>query len=308
VKFYLGTHEQRWLWDDRLRGVPLFVSHRRLQRRKSTYPRAVTSWALDSGGFTELSTYGRWATGVQEYVEAARRYRDELGGMDWAAPQDWMCEPWITAKTGLAVEEHQRRTVESLLTLRSAAPDVPWIPVLQGWDAGDYDRCVGFYRDAGVDLWAEPVVGVGSVCRRQATSEIVGIVGQLASSGLGLHGFGVKADGLRSYSWALASADSMAWSFAGRRRPDPTHPHVRCNNCLDYALDWRDRVLASHPQEPQLPLTATARKASGLSTPSPAALDAEDGDGLAEIARISADADLYRKTDGVVIRREDGSA
>ena len=35
---------------------------------------------------------------------------------------------------------------------------------------------------------------------------------------------------------------------------------------------------------------------------------AEDGDGLTEIARISADADLYRKTDGVVIRREDGSA
>ena len=39
-----------------------------------------------------------------------------------------------------------------------------------------------------------------------------------------------------------------------------------------------------------------------------AALDAEDGDGLTEVARISADADLYRKTDGAVIRREDGSA
>jgi len=34
-------------------------------------------------------------------------------------------------------------------------------------------------------------------------------------------------------------------------------------------------------------------------------LDEKDGDGLAEIARISADADLYRKTDGVVIRREE---
>ena len=29
----------------------------------------------------------------------------------------------------------------------------------------------------------------------------------------------------------------------------------------------------------------------------------EDGDGLAEIARISEDADLYRKTDGTVVRR-----
>ena len=34
-----------------------------------------------------------------------------------------------------------------------------------------------------------------------------------------------------------------------------------------------------------------------------AALDAEDGNGLTEVARISEDADLYRKTDGVVIRR-----
>ena len=35
-----------------------------------------------------------------------------------------------------------------------------------------------------------------------------------------------------------------------------------------------------------------------------AALDAEDGDGLAEIAHISEDADLYRKTEGIIIRRE----
>ena len=35
-----------------------------------------------------------------------------------------------------------------------------------------------------------------------------------------------------------------------------------------------------------------------------AALDGEDDDGLAEIAHISEDADLYRKTDGVILRRE----
>ena len=36
------------------------------------------------------------------------------------------------------------------------------------------------------------------------------------------------------------------------------------------------------------------------------ALIVEDGSGLAEIAHISEDADLYRKTDGVILRREDG--
>ncbi len=34
------------------------------------------------------------------------RYRDEIGCLLWAAPHDWMCEPWITAKTGLTVAEH----------------------------------------------------------------------------------------------------------------------------------------------------------------------------------------------------------
>lgn len=51
--FYLGTSEVRWLGQA---NVPLFISHRRLAPRKS-FPRALTGWALDSGGFTELSMY-----------------------------------------------------------------------------------------------------------------------------------------------------------------------------------------------------------------------------------------------------------
>jgi hypothetical protein len=58
--FYLGTHEAHWLWDAAA-DFPMFVSHRRLARyvtcRLSTH-----GWALDSGGFTELSTYGEWRT------------------------------------------------------------------------------------------------------------------------------------------------------------------------------------------------------------------------------------------------------
>ena len=39
----------------------------------------------------------------------------------------------------------------------------------------------------------------------------------LASIGLRLHGFGVKAGGLVRYADCLASADSLAWSFEARR-------------------------------------------------------------------------------------------
>jgi hypothetical protein len=55
---------------------------------------------------------------------AVRRYRDEIGSLDWAAPQDWMCEPFILAKTGLSVREHLRRTVADYLRLTELAPDL----------------------------------------------------------------------------------------------------------------------------------------------------------------------------------------
>jgi hypothetical protein len=86
MQFYLGTHQPAWLTNAT---VPLFVSHRRLVGR-TRLPRARTSWALDSGGFSELSLYGEWRTDPAEYVYWVDRYDREIGRLDWAAPQDWM--------------------------------------------------------------------------------------------------------------------------------------------------------------------------------------------------------------------------
>lgn len=244
MRFYLGTHKTQWLRFPAFEGVPLFVSHRALAVRK-TLPRAVTRWSLDSGGFTELSMHGGWRTPPAEYVEAVYRYTEEIGHLDWASPQDWMCEDVMTAKTGKSVEEHQQLTIASVLELRAMAPDLPFIPVLQGQAVEDYQRHVRAYESAGIDLRDEPVVGVGSVCRRQATAEIGALVSELAQEGLRLHGFGVKKAGLVKYGQHLASADSMAWSFGARYEPPlPGHTHKACNNCPTYALNWRTRVLA----------------------------------------------------------------
>ena len=136
--FLLGTHQPGWLRKAR---VPLFVSDRRLKAYK-TLPVAAAPWAVDSGGFTELQPYGRWTVTPCEYVARLRRYRDEIGNVLWAAPQDWMCEPAIInggvfngqrfAGTHLSVPEHQRRTVANYIELRELAPDLPIIPVVQG--------------------------------------------------------------------------------------------------------------------------------------------------------------------------------
>jgi len=107
VRFYLGAHHPHWL---ERAPFPLFVSHRQLAARRRL-PRAATRWAVDSGGLTELRLHGRWHTSAAEYAAAVRRYRDEIGSLEWAAPQDWMCEPFMLAKTGLTIAVHQAHTV-----------------------------------------------------------------------------------------------------------------------------------------------------------------------------------------------------
>lgn len=248
MRFYLGVDRANWLWHDAFLEVPLFLSHITLRRRRTPFPRATTSWALDSGGFSELDRHGGWVTSPEEYVTAVRRYRDEIGSLEWASPQDWMCEPWMVAKTGLSVEEHQRRTVDNFVRLKALDPSLPFIPVLQGWALEDYLRCLAMYDDAGVDLRAVPTVGVGSVCRRQSTDEIGEVMGALRAEGLRLHGFGVKSAGLRRYRDLLSSADSMAWSYRARRAgksPTCATTSRNCAHCPHFALEWRERALAA---------------------------------------------------------------
>lgn len=235
ARFYLGTHMvgPRW-WQ---LNVPLFVSVRRLRGRK-TLPSPIAPWALDSGGFTELSRPPhRWVTLAMDYIDEVRWIAEEMPHLQWVAPQDWMCEPFIIEKTGLSVEEHQARTVENFLGLRAALGSLV-IPVIQGYGPRDYDRCVSRYQDAGVDLAAEPVVGIGSVCRRSKTDEARRLVLYLSDHGLRLHGFGLKGDTFRSLRDVLASADSMAWSYQARRQG-------RNANSPTEAMSWRARLLAA---------------------------------------------------------------
>src|SRR6266545_5152919 len=113
------------------------VSHRSLARRRSL-PRALGPWALDSGAFSEIAAHGCFQTSPSAYAAAVRRYSGEIGQLAWAAPQDWMCEPFMLERTGLSVREHQHRTVTNYLELRRLAPGLPFIPVLQGWRLDDY--------------------------------------------------------------------------------------------------------------------------------------------------------------------------
>ncbi|MEV4317107.1 hypothetical protein [Actinocrispum sp. NPDC049592] len=241
--------------------MPLFVSDRRLRQYK-TLPVATAPWAEDSGGFTELQTFGEWTVSPRQYAARVRRYHDEIGNMHWAAPQDWMCEPIVIAGgragrlrfvgTKLSVQEHQRRTVTNAVELSMLDADLPWRRVLQGYTKDEYLRCADMYAAAGIDLTQQPLVGLGSVCRRQGTKEAHDIIHALRAWGIRhLHGFGVKTLGLQRYGHLLTSADSLAWSEDARRKKRPAcgtvHPRgaKNCANCLPYALQWRARLLTA---------------------------------------------------------------
>lgn len=244
-KFWTGAPEPSWLWNHL---GPWFVSNERLSRLKTFKPvLAGQEWVLDSGGFSHLRTHGRWMLPAREYAAQVRRYADEIGGLTWAATQDWMCEDFVInggtfggmtfVGTGLTKREHQHRSVGSYLDLMAIDSTLPWVPIVQGDTLADYFYCWDLYERAGIDLTQQPIVGLGSVCRRQHTAEITELVRELAALGAPLHGFGVKTLGLNEYGRLLASADSQWWSKAARSqhiRLDGCE-HANCNYCPRWA-------------------------------------------------------------------------
>lgn len=225
--FYTSVHQADFLARARR---PLLLSRHRLAsedglRQRRSLPRAAAPWALDSGGFNALRKNGRYLVAPRRYAEEACRYAEEIGQLRWCAVMDWMCEPFVIERTGRSVRWHQMKTVESLFELRSIAPGLPWMPVVQGWEVRDYEACVALYLRNGVDLRAEPVVGVGSVCSRQGMEDATRIVRLLAEMDIRLHLFGYKQTGLGSVLPYCVSADSAAWSRHARNN------NVRLEGC-----------------------------------------------------------------------------
>lgn len=240
------------------------VSLNTIPKNAHAIPKASAPVCIDGGGFTHVAKHGGWTTSPDEHAARMRSAVDALGRIwvEWVAPQDWMCEDESLQATGLTLAEHQRRTVDNFVELTRIAPDLPWLPVLQGQRLADYLRHLDMYAAAGVDLREYERVGVGSVCRRQGTAEGVEIIAELCRRGLRVHAFGFKKDGLAALrriltdrQWALLSADSMAWSrqafkkqlcLPGHEQPGPGRRfgHKNCANCLVYALQWRAELLA----------------------------------------------------------------
>jgi hypothetical protein len=193
-----------------------FVSVNVLRKRKSNFP--VNNWIMDSGAFTEISTFGAYRTPVEDYAKLIDRW-SLCGNMQLAVSQDYMCEPFILQKTGLTVEKHQKLTIERYTKLLKQNTLTTIMPVLQGYEPQEYVNHLKMY---GSLLKENMRVGVGSVCKRNSKPQQIAKVLETIKNerpDLRLHGFGLKTTALLDnyVESLLYSADSMAWSYAARR-------------------------------------------------------------------------------------------
>lgn len=254
--FLRTTHKPDWL---KRTSLPLFIADQNL-RNRAAFPRALGPWVLDSGGFMQLKSTGRWQFTVDEYLQRIALYQEKIGNLAWAAPMDYMCE-WdirhgagnlhqFSAKTSVLC--HQLLTTENYLLALQRWPrygdgPCPVRPVLQGFTPRDYLDHAELYNAQEIDLISLDVVGMGTLCRRSSTPAILRLVGAVTAElpGIRLHGFGVKREGLRYAGRMLHSADSMAWSMDALHEPPlPGHAHQHCQNCFDYAMQWCDDTAA----------------------------------------------------------------
>ena len=215
VKFYVGLHQPA----DAQHFPLACISINRLRGRRKAVD--CGDVLVDSGAFTELANHGKYRHSVEEYAAEIRRLHEAgVVNISAAVAQDYMCEPWMLAKTGLTIPEHQRLTIERYDALMACELPVPVLPVLQGFTPAEY---VDHIRQYGARLKFGAWVGVGSVCKRQGDpSAIVAVLQAVHAErpDLRLHGFGVKKTSLvhPGVRELLYSADSMAWSFAARKQ------------------------------------------------------------------------------------------
>lgn len=230
------------------------ISINSLLKRKSNF--SVKNWILDSGAFTRVVS-GKGHLPTKKYAKFIKQW-EENGNLMAAVSQDFMCEPFVLAKTGLDIKTHQRLTIHRYDRLldecRKLKVQTTIMPVLQGDEMQDYLNHIEQY---GARLTPQMWVGLGSVCRRNRNPwEIEKILLAIKSArpNLKLHGFGVKKTALQSDTVRslLYSADSQAHTYALWRAGQDHHDPLLA---IEYAREIEQpKVL----QKSLLPLTVNS--------------------------------------------------
>lgn len=219
----------------------------------------ITSICIDSGGFTAARKWGKYPWTVAQYVDFIRQTSRDVP-LDCCAIMDYACEPSVNRSTYATNIERITATIRNEAECKTAAPGLPWLPVLQGdslkacCERSVAKRAYDLARRQEWDLLPASYAGIGSVCGRSASS-VKRVVKFYADHlpGVRFHGFGMHIQALDDdavYN-VIRSWDSYGWTW-GRGQKDvdrpPEYRRIPTERYTDYTkrlarLYWQNTVL-----------------------------------------------------------------
>jgi hypothetical protein len=181
----------------------------------------IASLAIDSGGFTAAARWGRYPWTPAQYVDWIHAEARDVP-LDWCAIMDYACERDVN-RTALATNRARiKATIRHDRALRSLAPDLPWLSVLQG---NTFEgRALDLRLRRRLDLLF-PHMGVGSICRRpgrEAAAVLAWYGARLPATRYHAFGLDIRTfDADDAAYFLLQSWDSYSWTWPrGAKRMD----------------------------------------------------------------------------------------
>lgn len=187
----------------------------------------VGGMCVDSGGFTAARRWGRYPWTSEQYADFVRASSRDVP-LAFCAILDYACEPNVNRSI---LETNQQRidaTIANEVDCRKTAPELPWLPVLQGDNLAE--RAYDLARRRELGLLPENYAGIGSVCGRGAVAArrvIRFYADQLF--GVCYHAFGMHIGALddKIVPGALKSWDSYSWTWARGARQMRSMEYVK---------------------------------------------------------------------------------
>lgn len=197
----------------------------------------IAGLCIDSGGFTAAGRWGRYPWSVEQYADFVQAMARDVP-LAFCAIMDYACEPNVNREILKTNQERIDATIANEIACRSAAPVLPWLPVLQGDNLAERRYDLDARRV--LDLVPTSYAGIGSVCGRGASAaqRVVRFYdGEMP--GVKFHAFGAHIGLLDDdvAIGALKSWDSYSWTWArgARKERAPEYLKLADENYSAYA-------------------------------------------------------------------------
>ena len=168
---------------------------------------------IDSGGFSFFKKWGEYPFDLETYLSFIYNLKEQYP-LELCAVMDYPCEIEANRTKLKTNKDRIEATVRNAVECIDADPNLPWIPVIQGFSLEEYLHCVDLYEQVGIRL---DYIAVGSVCARKGNlHSIRRILTKIRDrTKARLHSFGLSLTYLKDSQIhnAVYSSDSAAWNW-----------------------------------------------------------------------------------------------